>query len=102
MALRYVGDELQYLGMRREFVMDDFDYLAFKQKLMLMHDPNAYFDVFMKMLDDDDVKVQIIAIKSIYYLLVEMDNLYDENTNQMIRDFIDYYGIPILFEELGD
>lgn len=100
MGLKYENDLLGFLGIKKEFLRDDFDYLSFKQSLLHNKDNEDLFDNLIKLLSEEEQAVKINAIKSIYFLLVELTYA-DEQVNELIKNLITTHNIDIEFSELG-
>ncbi len=100
MGLRYENDLLGFLGLKKEFLRDDFDFIVFKQSLLLNIDRTDLLDNLIKLLNEEDMRVKKNAIIGIYFLMIEVPNIKDPETMGLIDGLIENYNIDISIKEL--
>lgn len=100
MGLRYESDLLSFLGLKKEFLRDDFDFIVFKQALLLNIDREDLLDNLLTLLKDERPQVKKNAIRGIYFLVMEVPNIFDDETTDLIKSLIHVNNIDITFDEL--
>ncbi len=103
MGLKYENDLLSFLGLKKELLRDDFDFLTFKQSLLLNKDEPSLFDNLITALADDSQVVKVRALSAIYYLLIELPGEEDQESIDLIKSLIMAYDIDTTYEQIiGD